>query len=126
MTTRDQGVQTVVLDWELMSREAAYLIHACGLLNQLKTPHELYEIGRRECPDVEPELLQGIINAHYLMRNNERERCLGAESAQALVLRETTGNPCVSDLGIKRGKDEGSCGLKDAAPARDDSSEGKA
>lgn len=126
MTARDQWVQTAALDWELTSREVAYLIRACGLLNQLKTPHELHEIGRRECPDAEPELIQEIINAHYPMRCNERERCLGAESTQALVLRETTWNPSVSDLGIKGGKDEGSCGFKGAAPARDDSSEGKA
>lgn len=33
MTRRDQGVQAVALDWKYMSREVAYLIRVCGLLN---------------------------------------------------------------------------------------------
>lgn len=48
MTSRDQGVQTAVLNWEYISKEVAYLIRMYRLLTQLKTLRELHEIGRKE------------------------------------------------------------------------------
>lgn len=61
---KDKGVQTeMVLDRTL--KEMEYFIRICRTLYPLRIAKELYGIGKTECPDLEQEVLKGIITAHY-------------------------------------------------------------
>lgn len=47
-------------------------IRICRTLYQLKTPKELYAVGKSECPDLDHGMLQKIIVAHYPMGQNKK------------------------------------------------------
>lgn len=65
--SREQAVQTLLIDWEQIGREIGFLIRLFRMIHSVKTPEELFELGRKECPDLEPVVVQGIVAAHFPM-----------------------------------------------------------
>lgn len=119
LNTRNQGVQTADPDWERISDDATYLSRICSLMNQFKSPEELYEIGRRECPDMESRLLRGIIRAHFPMRHDEAPRYLGAGIKPVLISGGVVEHSSTGDPEVKEDEARGASGSRAAAPAED-------
>lgn len=60
LSSEDKCTQTKLIDWAQIESNVEYFPRICKTLCQLKTLKELCELGRSECPDLEPELIRGI------------------------------------------------------------------
>lgn len=72
--SRDRATQTTEMDWTKIGREVEYFGRLCKVIGSLKTPRELYQLGKAECPNLNPVLVKGIVDAQFPMDQDPEKK----------------------------------------------------